>query len=169
MIRTLDSFTQSILIPPFSLRHPQSTYFTMFESITPIQLTHPAQRRLRDATSLHQSTTTAASSTIIDIRLHPEKTEDTLRGSIRESLDKITGDQGNEAGVKLPSLLLWDEQGLRYFEDVTYSPSYYLTNEEIDLLEKNKYKIAERIEPGSMLVELGSGYVNPFHLPLIID
>lgn len=60
----------------------------------------------------------------------------------------------------MPSLLLWDEQGLRYFEDVTYSPSYYLTNEEIALLEKNKYKIAERIEPGSMLVELGSGYVH---------
>lgn len=70
----------------------------------------------------------------------------------------------------MPSLLLWNEQGLRYFEDVTYSPSYYLTNEEIGLLEKNKYQIAERIEPGSMLVELGSGYVSsPIQLPYIMS
>ncbi|PCG89585.1 Methyltransferase, domain of unknown function DUF2260 [Penicillium occitanis (nom. inval.)] len=129
----------------------------MFENILPIQLTHQAQRRLRDATSIAQTSTTAANSTIIDIRPHPEQTENTLRQSIQESLNKITSDQWSEAGVDMPSLLLWDEQGLRYFEDVTYSPSYYLTNEEIGLLEKNKYKIAERIEPGSMLVELGSG------------
>jgi uncharacterized SAM-dependent methyltransferase len=132
----------------------------MFENILPIQLTHQAQRRLRDATSIAQTSTTAANSTIIDIRPHPEQTENTLRQSIQESLNKITSDQWSEAGVDMPSLLLWDEQGLRYFEDVTYSPSYYLTNEEIGLLEKNKYKIAERIEPGSMLVELGSGYVH---------
>lgn len=57
----------------------------------------------------------------------------------------------------MPELLLWDEKGLRYFEDVTYAPSYYLTNEEIGLLEKHKYQIAEHIPSGSMLVELGSG------------
>lgn len=127
----------------------------MFENVVPIRLTHPAQRR-RDATSIPQPSSTTANS-IIDIRPHPEKTEDTLRQSIQESLDKITSDHGTEAGVEMPSLLLWDEQGLRYFEDVTYSSSYYLTNEEIALLHKNKYKIAEQIEPGSMLVELGSG------------
>lgn len=132
----------------------------MFENIVPIQLSHQAQRRLRDATSLSQPSTTADNSTIIDIRPHLEKTEDTLRESIQESLEKITSDQTNEAGVEMPSLLLWDEQGLRYFEDITYSPSYYLTNEEIGVLEKNKYQIAERIEPGSMLFELGSVYVS---------
>ncbi|KUL88788.1 hypothetical protein ZTR_03505 [Talaromyces verruculosus] len=137
----------------------------MFENILPIQLTHQAQRRLRDATSIPQTSTTAANSTIIDIRPHPEQTENTLRQSIQESLNKITSDQCNEAGV-MPSLLLWDEQGLRYFEDVTYSPSYYLTNEEIGLLEKNKYKIAERIEPGSMLVELGSGNLRKIKIVL---
>jgi uncharacterized SAM-dependent methyltransferase len=69
---------------------------------------------------------------------------------LKESLD-------GEAA--LPDLLLWDEKGLRYFEEVTYTPSYYLTNEEIGLLERNKYQIAEHIPSGSMLVELGSGSV----------
>lgn len=65
----------------------------------------------------------------------------------------------------MPDLLLWDEKGLRYFEDVTYSPEYYLTNEEISILEKQKYNIARYIESGSMIVELGSGYVDLLTLP----
>ncbi|EED23489.1 conserved hypothetical protein [Talaromyces stipitatus ATCC 10500] len=127
----------------------------MFENIIPLQLTQ-SQRRLRDSKPLFPRSSTTANN-IIDIRPHPEMTDNTLRESIQESLNKITSGQDSEFYVGMPSLLLWNEQGLRYFEDVTYSPSYYLTNEEIGLLEKHKYKIAERIESGSMLVELGSG------------
>ncbi|KAI4765078.1 hypothetical protein E4T51_01908 [Aureobasidium sp. EXF-12344] len=51
-----------------------------------------------------------------------------------------------------PSLLLWDEKGLQHFEAITHSPEYYLTNCEIELAE-----IARQIEPGSIVLELGSG------------
>lgn len=57
-------------------------------------------------------------------------------------------------------LLLWNEKGLRDFEEVTYNHSYYLTNEKITMLERRKYAVAARIQSGSMLVELGSGCVN---------
>jgi len=57
----------------------------------------------------------------------------------------------------LPSLLLWDEQGLKHFEKVTYNQQYYLTNAEIDILEAHSKSIADRIEPGTLLLELGSG------------
>lgn len=56
-----------------------------------------------------------------------------------------------------PSVLLWDEKGLQHFEAVTYSPEYYLTNCEIELLEQHCDKIAEEIAPGSIVLELGSG------------
>lgn len=35
---------------------------------------------------------------------------------------------------------------------------YYLTNAEIEVLEANAEQIARRVQPGSVLVELGSGY-----------
>ncbi|KAL4994226.1 hypothetical protein BDV10DRAFT_197702 [Aspergillus recurvatus] len=90
---------------------------------------------------------TSSVAQIIDIRSDKKDVE--LRESLRQSI--------HSDSAALPDLLLWDEQGLRYFEDVTYCPSYYLTREEIGLLEKYSLQIAARIEPGSMLVELGSG------------
>jgi EasF-like predicted methyltransferase len=56
-----------------------------------------------------------------------------------------------------PSLLLWDEKGLQHFEAVTHSPEYYLTNCEIELLKQHSAEIAKQIEPGSIVLELGSG------------
>ncbi|PYH42898.1 uncharacterized protein BP01DRAFT_302335 [Aspergillus saccharolyticus JOP 1030-1] len=91
-----------------------------------------------------------ASSNIIDIRT--DKNESQLRESLQETVQAAC--QGKAA---MPDLLLWDEQGLRYFEDVTFSPHYYLTSEEIGLLEKYKYQIAQYIPSGSTVVELGSG------------
>ncbi|KAL6233623.1 hypothetical protein BDW75DRAFT_184843 [Aspergillus navahoensis] len=84
---------------------------------------------------------------IIDIRSDKKGVE--LRESLQQSI--------HSDSAMLPDLLLWDEQGLRFFEDVTYCPSYYLTREEIGLLVKYSFQIAERIQPGTMLVELGSG------------
>lgn len=81
-----------------------------------------------------------------------EKTETELRSSLQDSIKAAC--HGEAA---MPDLLLWDKKGLQYFEDVTYTPSYYLTNEEIGILEEQKYKIARCIQPGSLLIELGSG------------
>ena len=58
---------------------------------------------------------------------------------------------------KLPTLLLYDEKGLRLFEDITYLDEYYLTNAEIEVLEAYADQIAENVQAESMVVELGSG------------
>jgi hypothetical protein len=79
---------------------------------------------------------------------------------------------------KLPTLLLYDERGLQLFEKVrqplsfikpavpridtflsqiTYLEEYYLTNDEIEVLQKYSADIAKLIPEGAMLIELGSG------------
>lgn len=84
---------------------------------------------------------------IIDIR---STTHDT---SLLKKLEKNL----SATPPSFPSLLLWDEKGLQHFEAVTYSPEYYLTNCEIELLEQHCDKIAREIAPGSIVLELGSG------------
>lgn len=61
----------------------------------------------------------------------------------------------------LPTLLLYNEEGLKLFERITYLEEYYLTGQEIEVLEQYAESIADRIalQPGSIVVELGSGYV----------
>ena len=66
----------------------------------------------------------------------------------------------------LPTLLLYDEKGLKLFEDITYLEEYYLTNAEIEVLTKYAVNIAQYIQDGSLIVELGSGYAPMFLLPL---
>lgn len=61
----------------------------------------------------------------------------------------------------MPTLLLYDEQGLKLFEDITYLDEYYLTNAEIEVLEKHADEIAKYVQHGSQVVELGSGYDRP--------
>ena len=56
-------------------------------------------------------------------------------------------------------MLLWDQEGLKRFEDITYTEEYYLTQTEIEILERSSNEIAQKIKPESMLIELGSGLV----------
>ncbi|OKL61019.1 hypothetical protein UA08_03115 [Talaromyces atroroseus] len=124
----------------------------MLENILPQQFGLHAQNRPQQR---HPIITTAVPlNNIIDIRSQPQKRDQSLRTLVQEKIHEYATTKGV---TSLPDLLLWNEKGLKYFEDVTYSPSYYLTNEEIHLLEKNKYKIAANIPSGTMLVELGSG------------
>ena len=80
---------------------------------------------------------------------------------------------------QLPTLLLYDENGLQLFEKVgrfpataaqaglrfayadpaqiTYLKEYYLTNDEIEVLESSAVAIAREIPDGAMVIELGSG------------
>jgi uncharacterized SAM-dependent methyltransferase len=88
---------------------------------------------------------------IIDIRV------DTAQSDILADIQKgLRPEAGGEK--KLPTLLLYDEAGLRLFEAITYLDQYYLTNAEIEVLENYADQIAQRVQPGSVLVELGSGY-----------
>lgn len=70
--------------------------------------------------------------------------------------------QGSEK--TLPTLLLYDEPGLKLFEDITYLEEYYLTNAEIEVLKQHAFDIAQSITEGSLVVELGSGYAPTFFL-----
>ncbi len=63
----------------------------------------------------------------------------------------------NGGKKSLPTLLLYDEAGLRLFEEITYLDEYYLTNQEIWILENYADRIAERIPDNALIVELGSG------------
>ncbi|KAF2275579.1 uncharacterized protein EI97DRAFT_433991 [Westerdykella ornata] len=96
---------------------------------------------------------------IIDIRTGPTEV-DILRDI------KLGLRPQNDGEKKLPTLLLYDEQGLRLFEKITYLDEYYLTNAEIEVLEKYASHIAERIKPGSVVVELGSGNLRKVNILL---
>jgi L-histidine Nalpha-methyltransferase / hercynylcysteine S-oxide synthase len=85
---------------------------------------------------------------IVDIRSDTAGIE--LKHEIRKGLSNV--------GEKtLPTLLLYDEQGLKLFERITYLEEYYLTNEEIGVLKEHAKSIAEWIPDGALVVELGSG------------
>ncbi|KAK5719410.1 hypothetical protein LTR15_007933 [Elasticomyces elasticus] len=86
---------------------------------------------------------------IVDIRDGGELLQ--LADSIRSGLQAPPGSR------TLPSLLLWNEKGLKHFEAVTYTSDYYLTNAEISVLEAHSAEIAEQIQDGTILLELGSG------------
>lgn len=92
--------------------------------------------------------------TIIDIR------DEALTPVKDQILPALSPKDGGEK--KLPTLLLYNEEGLKLFEKITYLDEYYLTGQEIQVLEKHADHIAERIalRPDSMVIELGSGYVS---------
>lgn len=75
---------------------------------------------------------------------------------VDEIREKLRPGKGEEK--RLPTLLLYDERGLKIFEDITYLDEYYLTNAEIDVLNTHAAEIAQSLHEGSMIVELGSGY-----------
>ncbi|KAF7159443.1 hypothetical protein CNMCM6106_006716 [Aspergillus hiratsukae] len=126
----------------------------MFENIVTPRL-HVRHNWVQPITNL------PVANNILDIRSDKEEVQ--LKESLEQSIRTACRDDGEAA---MPDLLLWDEKGLRYFEEVTYTPSYYLTNEEIGLLERHKYQIAEHIPSGSMLVELGSGNLRKIRILL---
>lgn len=88
---------------------------------------------------------------IIDIRSDAAGIE--LKQLIHEGLKAQDGT--NEK--TLPTLLLYDNKGLKLFEQITYLDQYYLTGEEIQVLEEHADRIAERIPDNALVVELGSG------------
>ncbi|CAA9965073.1 Methyltransf 33 multi-domain protein [Pyrenophora teres f. maculata] len=96
---------------------------------------------------------------IIDIRI------DTAESDILADIKKgLRPENGGEK--KLPTLLLYDQEGLRLFEEITYQEEYYLTNAEIEVLETYADSIAERISSPSIIVELGSGNLRKVNILL---
>lgn len=89
---------------------------------------------------------------ILDIR------EEELSFSLLDDIHQML--RPGEGGEKrMPTMLLYDAKGLQLFEDITYLEEYYLTNAEIEVLENHSGEIAKLVPAGSLLLELGSGYV----------
>jgi dimethylhistidine N-methyltransferase len=57
----------------------------------------------------------------------------------------------------LPSQYLYDERGARLFERICRTEEYYLTRTEVAILRQNMDAIADRIGPGALVIEPGSG------------
>lgn len=91
---------------------------------------------------------------IFDIRQN--RTETSIREDMQKSLSLR-----KEEELSLPTMLLYDEKGLKLFEEITYLEEYYPTNTEIELLHKHAFDIAHHVQPGSKVIELGSGYCVP--------
>ena len=87
---------------------------------------------------------------ILDIRR--DQIEHSLKAEIFRQLQPVDGQE-----KQLPTLLLYDEVGLRLFEEITYLDEYYLTNAELEILREHAGDMAHRIRPGSVVMELGSG------------
>ena len=88
---------------------------------------------------------------ILDIRR--KQTLSSLRNELGKNL---RGGQGEEK--QMPTILLYDERGLKLFEEITYLEEYYLTNAEIEVLNAHSDSIAKEIPHGVQIIELGSGY-----------
>lgn len=110
---------------------------------------------------------------IIDVRRR--KIAHSIRDEMLASLQPCDG-----KGKKMPSLLLYDEIGLKLFEAITFLDEvlvkhrrgfvsvcnifmltrpmqYYLTDVELEILQTWATEIAKLIKPNSMIFELGSG------------
>jgi hypothetical protein len=74
----------------------------------------------------HPTMASSGTTEIIDIR--PGPTEFDILQDIKKGLRPENGGE-----KKLPTLLLYDEAGLRLFEKITYLDEYYLTNAEIEV------------------------------------
>jgi len=92
----------------------------------------------------------AASPNIIDIRSDTKGID--ILDEIHTGLKKPEGKE-----KQLPTLLLYDAEGLKLFEGITFLDEYYLTAQEIQALTAYADRIAQRIPDGAMVIELGSG------------
>ncbi|KAL4806271.1 C-type lectin protein [Aspergillus unguis] len=66
----------------------------------------------------------------------------------------------------LPTMLLYDAEGLKLFEKITFLEEYYLTNAEIEVLETYSRQLVERIPSNAQLLELGSGNLRKIEILL---
>lgn len=59
----------------------------------------------------------------------------------------------------VPSVLLWDDVGLKLFGALTLTPGYAPFHSEIAILNQNAEEMVQMVPSGTLLVELGCGYV----------
>lgn len=86
--------------------------------------------------------------------------EDSIRDEVVSGLSKPEGEKS------LPTMLLYDERGLRLYDDITTKvPEYYLFSAEEEILKNHANQIArvmhaaddEKVKADEVVVELGAG------------
>jgi hypothetical protein len=80
-----------------------------------------------------------------------------LPDTLREMLERKLLKEDKPGQRLLPSALLSDDKGLRYWRELTHLLDYYQTRDEIHLLEQYGPEIAQHMAPGSVVLDLGSG------------
>lgn len=97
---------------------------------------------------------------IVDVRVDENDSHTDLRHEILAGLDKPPNQK------TLPTLLLYNERGLRLYDDITTeAPEYYLFGAEEEILKQHASEIVQvmhsredgQILPGEVIVELGAG------------
>lgn len=103
---------------------------------------------------------------IVDVR-QDEPSANSITESIPQQI--IAGLKRPTDHKNLPTLLLYNERGLRLYDDITTeAPEYYLFAAEEEILKAHADDIVQimhsregEILPGEVVVELGAGYVHP--------
>ena len=99
------------------------------------------------ATNINGIRTNSNASELLDIR--NDRSELCLVQLVREGLC--------DPKPSLSSAMLWDDRGLQLFEKITQLPDYYISSLEKHIIEQHCEDIARKIQPGSMIVDLGCG------------
>ena len=79
-----------------------------------------------------------------------------LQPSAESYLDEVI-DGLSQSSKSLPCKLFYDERGYQLFEEICRLDEYYLTRTEVSIMDDFAGEMAERIEQGAVLIELGSG------------
>jgi len=82
-----------------------------------------------------------------------------IRSSSDVDIRKAVVSGLKESPPTLPTMILYDEAGLKLFEKITYLDVYYLTGCELEILKSKSDEIVKRmgLKDGGIVVELGSG------------
>ncbi|RDW74477.1 DUF323 domain protein [Aspergillus mulundensis] len=97
---------------------------------------------------------------IVDIR------ENDMQFSLVSEIEKGLNLSDGARRRSLPTMLLYDSEGLKLFEKITYLDEYYLTNAEIEVLETHSRRLVEKIPSNAQLLELGSGNLRKIEILL---
>ncbi|KAK5453479.1 hypothetical protein LTS15_006664 [Exophiala xenobiotica] len=60
----------------------------------------------------------------------------------------------------LPTAMLYNDSGMEIWQRITHLPTYYQTTDEIILLEHHGKDLAGYVQAGSVILDIGSGYVD---------
>ncbi|PYH43948.1 DUF323 domain protein [Aspergillus saccharolyticus JOP 1030-1] len=95
------------------------------------------------------------------VAIHQKDVDFSLANEIRRGIAPPAGTPRS-----MPTMLLYNEHGLKLFEEITYVEEYYLTNAEIEVLRTYAQRIVARIPDHAQLLELGSGNLRKIEILL---